>query len=112
LISRRTIIWFVLLLLFSSALAVRAYQYGRPCREWTAAHPGQDSHSIEQSKSPVGGDEVSFSPCGMWQNMPIWDELCAIAWLISLVGSVRSLAIDIYRWIIAKKSGNKPRMSY
>ena len=109
-ISRRTIIWFVLLLLFSSALWVRAYQYELPCREWTAAHPGQDSHSIEKNKSPTGEDEVSFSPCGLWENMPIWDELCAIAWLISLVGFLRSLAIDIYRWLIAKKAGHAPRM--
>jgi hypothetical protein len=109
-ISRRTIIWFALLLLFSAVLWVRESQEGSPCREGTAAHRGQDSHSIKQKQSSVVSDEATFSPCYIWQSMPIWAEFCAIAWLISLVGFLRSLAIDIYRWIIAKKADHAPRM--
>jgi hypothetical protein len=66
---------------------------------------------LAADESSVVGDQASFTPCYVWQSMTIWDELCAIAWLITLVGFLRSLAIDIYRWLIAKKAGHAPRMS-
>jgi hypothetical protein len=100
-ISRRTIIWFALLAVFTSALEVRNYQEQRPCREWKAAHRNQDA---KQANALAAGPDESvaadFNPCTlMWEAMPVWVKLCAIGWLVSAVGFIVSFIRDVWRWV-------------
>jgi hypothetical protein len=93
-ISRRTIFWFVLLLLSSAALWVHNYQESRPCREWKKAHL-----NAQPTAENTNEGEVSFSPCDvMWESMPLWVRVCALTWLISFVAFIKCLVVDLYRW--------------
>jgi hypothetical protein len=109
-ISRRTIIWFVLLLGFSAGLKYDAYQEDKPCRDWKAAHPGVDPKTDVGSDIalPDGMHEVSlFNSCTvvLWRSMPVWVKLCTLGWLVALIGFLRALSIDVYRWVMRRKLG-------
>ena len=57
-LSRGTIIWFLLLCVFSVPFGYAGYLYGKPCRDWKATHPGVDPYAHED-----GDPEVSFNAC-------------------------------------------------
>jgi len=88
-ISRKTIIWFLLLLMFTAALEFH----------WRA---------IEQKSlfKPVAVQEIlgnSFDLChDMWERMPIWVELCTLGWLVSLINFVANVFRDIRRWLLRR----------
>jgi hypothetical protein len=105
-----TIIWFVLLLGFSAGLKYDAYQEDKPCRDWKAAHPGVDPKTDvgRDIVLPDGTHEISFNVCNVvWRSMPVWVKLCALGWLVSLIGFLRSLSIDVYRWFLQRKFGRE-----
>ena len=98
-ISRRTLIWFVLLLLSSAALWLHNYQEGKPCREWKKAHVNAPP-TVESTNEA----DVSFSPCDvMWKSMPLWVKICTLTWLISFVAFIKCLVVDLYRWFLAQR---------
>lgn len=98
-ISRRTILWFVLLLLSSAALWLHNYQEAKPCREWKKTH--LNARPMVESTNEA---EVSFSPCDlMWESMPLWVKVSALTWLISFVAFIKCLVGDLYRWFLAQK---------
>ena len=100
-ISRATVVWLVLLLGFSAALWYDGYQQGAPCRQWKAAHPGVDPRKAEvMQEGPDPGFSESFNPCTVveWRSLPLWVKLCAIGWLISLIGFLQNLVRDIVRY--------------
>jgi hypothetical protein len=107
-ISRRTLIWFALLLVFTAGLQYDKYQTERPCREWKAAHPGVDPKTDVEKEIvlPDGTLEVSFNLCNvqLWSNQPIWVKLCVLGWLVSLIGFIQSLVRDIYRWVVMRRT--------
>ena len=100
-ISRATIIWFILLVAFTGALEIHNYEEQQPCRAWKAAHATQDPK--QASALTVGPDEsfaADFNPCTvMWEAMPLWVKLCSIGWLISVVGFVVNFIRDVLIWI-------------
>jgi hypothetical protein len=108
-ISKRTLIWFVLLLGFTAGLKSDAYQEDKPCRDWKAAHPGVDPKTDigRDVVLPDGTHEVSFNGCNVvsWRSMPIWVKLWVLGWLVSLVGFLRALSIDVYRRCMRRKLG-------
>lgn len=63
-LSRATIIWLVLLLGFTAALAWQNYEHGQPCRAWKAAHPGQEPWASQKIETGSDGSlEFAFNPC-------------------------------------------------
>jgi hypothetical protein len=105
-ISQRTIIWFVLLVLSSAALWLHTYQEGKPCREWKKTR-------LNASTAAGTGDaaEASFTPCDlMWGTLPLWVRVCAVTWLISLVAFIKCLLVDLYRWFSMRRQ--KRRLVY
>lgn len=96
-ISRKTIVWFLLLLSFTAALSVYGYREGTPCRAWKAAHPGQDPQG-QTSKETGEQIVVSFNPCTLWSSPPAGQQPCALGWLISLIGFFGSLGGDVIRF--------------
>jgi hypothetical protein len=106
-ISRVTVIWLVLLLGFSAALWYDGYQQAGPCRQWKAAHPGVDPNSLKDTveEEPDGTYTMSFNPCTVvvWRSMPFWVKLCAIGWLVSLIGFLRSFVRDVVRYLRARR---------
>jgi hypothetical protein len=66
-ISKQTIVWFVLLLLSSAALWLHTYQEGKPCREWKKTHLNASTTAGTED-----GAEASFTPCDlMWKPLPL-----------------------------------------
>jgi len=108
-ISQRTVVWFLLMLGFSADMEYDRWETNRPCREWKAVHPGVNpKNDVEEDYLlPNGTHVVSFNPCNivLWQSMPLWVKLCALGWVVSSIGFVRSLSIDIHRWFIHRRSG-------
>lgn len=101
-ISRRTIVWFVLLLCFTGGIELDRWQQNAPCREWKKAH-----HELSQvavfavvHAQDEGGDDTAFGPCNVmvWRSMPLWVQLCGLGWLVSAIGFLTSLGCDLWRW--------------
>jgi len=61
-ISRRTIIWFLLFVASWSFFAYRSWQFGKPCREWKRSHPQASTAQHESD----GSDTIEISPCNLW----------------------------------------------
>jgi hypothetical protein len=110
-ISRATITWFLLLAGFTAALAFSIYEEEAPCREWRKTHPSTSHRQAPVlDRYPVlldvqeTGETFSLSPCDMWSEQPLEDKLFAVGWLISLVGFLRSLSQDLWRWFRRPKT--------
>lgn len=106
-ISRRTIVWFLLLLGFSAGIEYDQWEVDRPCREWKAAHPGVDpkTDADKDELLPDGTHEMSFNPCNvtLWRSMPLWMRCCALGCLVSLIEFVHALSVDTFRWSIRRR---------
>jgi hypothetical protein len=96
-ISRRTIIFFLIAAASIGILTYRTWEQERPCREWRRAHDfGQpDAAPVRQ---PDGTVSVTFNPCGFWYEMPWIDKLLAMIGFSASVAFVISLVQDIVRW--------------
>ena len=101
-ISRRTIIWLLLLAASWGFLAYRSWHEGRSCREWMRANHGMSLPPPVQQ--PDGTYTVSFSPCDLWQSMPLIDELAALFAVITAVGFLSSLVKDIIHWMRLRRA--------
>ena len=99
-ISRTTVVWFVLLLGFSAALWYDGYRQAAPCRQWKATHPGVDPRKPELIQEGPDRGEWFFNPCTVvvWGSSPLWVKLCTIGWLVSLIGFLQNLVRDIVRY--------------
>lgn len=104
-ISRRTIVWFVLLMAFTVALSYEQYLFDKSCWEWRAHHFfGQTRETIS---SPDGNQVAVIDLCGMWYALPWWIDGTASGWLISFAAFVFSLASDLLRWRRLRKTGKR-----
>jgi hypothetical protein len=110
-ISRRTIVWFGLFVASTLVIGCVQWVWGRPCREWKAAH--HDVHAAYDDtaawREPDGTYVAAINPCTtwLWQGLSPWLKVCALAWLVSLIGFLRSLSIDVYRWFLQRKFGRE-----
>jgi len=106
-ISRRTIIWFLLLVASWGFLAYRAWVEEKPCRDWQKEvhQPATVQPELQQHDG-----EMSFvaDPCTLWSPTPVIDKLAALAGLISVVGFATSLIKDIFLWIRLRRSARDP----
>jgi hypothetical protein len=110
-ISKQTIVWFVLLLGFTSALEHRQWQWDRPCREWKATHPRVNPKTAHaENVGPDPGFTEEFNPCTMiwWEEMPLWVRLCSLGWLVSAVAFSVCLVQDVWWWW--KRRGEHPTL--
>lgn len=95
--SRRTIIWFVALLFFTCAVEYADYVNERPCWNYRRAH--RFFRSAETPNKLFAGDsEVSFNPCEMWYEMPIWVKVAVLGWIVAAIGFCASLMQDVWRF--------------
>jgi hypothetical protein len=97
-ISRRTIVFFVISIVCFGILKYRTWEQDRPCREWQRNHAqGQtDPPPVQQ---PDGSTEVAFNPCFMWREMPVIDKLLVLGGFVSSVAFVVSLIQDFVWWL-------------
>ena len=101
-ISRGTIVWFVLLMGFTAGLELREHQLQAPCRATNAR--AASYRAVAQDAAP---GENSFNLCGgMWESMPLWVKFCALGWLVSATGFVVNLIRDLRRWIGGRLNGD------
>ena len=97
-ISKRTIIFFLIAVASLGVLAYRTWELERPCREWKHSHDfGQsDPTPIRQAD---GTYIVTFNPCGLWYEMPWIDKVLALIGFSATVAFVISIIQDLVRWI-------------
>ena len=103
-ISRRTIIWFLLLIASWAFLAYRSWEDNRPCREWL--HENQGKPLPPPVLQPDGTYSVTLSPCGWWESMPLINRLVALFAVVAAIGFLSSLTKDIIRWIRHRQSSH------
>jgi hypothetical protein len=95
-ISRRTIIFFLIFVTSFAILTYRRWEQERPCREWKAHHFGQPEPA--PIRQPDGTVSVTLNPCGLWYAMPLVDMLLVLTGFSAGVAFVTSLIQDIVRW--------------
>jgi hypothetical protein len=97
-ISRRTIIFFLIAAASIGILTYRTWEQERPCREWRRAHDfGQpDPAPVRQ---PDGTVSVTFNPCDLWYDISWIDKLLFLTGFSASVAFVISLVQDIVRWV-------------
>jgi hypothetical protein len=96
-ISRRTIVFFLIAAASIGFLPYRIWEQERPCREWRRVHDfGQtDPAPVRQ---PDGTVNATFNPCNLWYDMPWIDKLLVLTGFSASVAFVISLIQDIVRW--------------
>ena len=101
-ISRATVVWFVLFVLSTLLLLGMQWEWSRPCREWKAAHPNIHAAYDDTAgwREPDGTYVAAINPCTtwLWQSLPLPVKLCSLGWLVSLIGFLRSFVGDIVRY--------------
>jgi len=95
-ISRRTIIFFLIAATSFGILTYRAWDENRPCREWRHAHPSDQPDAPVQQQD--GTSTFSFNPCALWYAMPPIDFLLAWTGFAASVAFIASLIQDLIRW--------------
>ena len=96
-ISRKTIIWFFLLLAFTGALEFHEYQLRAPCR-------AQKGKAIEVHTAFQDAPDFSFDLCNGYVDgpMPGWVKVCVLGWLVSGGAFVTDLVRDLWGWILRR----------
>jgi hypothetical protein len=97
LISRQTLIWFLIAVISTAIAAYRAWDEHHACEESVRAHT---SH-LPIPQSTIAPDQTSFvdfDPCGGLQSMSVMDELIALLSFASIVGTILSFLQDLVRW--------------
>lgn len=96
-ISRRTILFFIIAVTCFGILMARTWEQERPCREWKSVQP-----QVEVRSSPVsqedGSVSVAFNPCNVWYELPWLDKSLALGGFAASVAFVISLIQDLARW--------------
>jgi hypothetical protein len=95
-ISRTTVILFLLTVALWSLVYYVSWDFERPCREWRQSHAaGTSTDRTEQQ--PDGTDSVSFNPCNLWYAMPLLIKIPVLLAFVFTVAFLTSLVQDIAR---------------
>jgi len=96
-ISRRTILFFLIAVTCFSVLKYRTWEQVRPCREWKHNQvSGQPKPAPVQQ--PDDNFSATFSPCTLWHAMARLDKALAILGFASSVAFIISLVQDALVW--------------
>jgi hypothetical protein len=96
-ISRRTILWFVLFLVFVSGVVLRIDWEMATCRALMQQH-------VHQSSSAVASDEsntVSFSTadlCRPGDREPWWAMVFILGAFVAFIGTIIRFVMDVRIW--------------
>ena len=96
-ISRRTIIFFLIAAASIGLLAYRTWEQERPCREWRRSHDFRQSDPAPV-RQPDGTVSITFNPCNLWYGMFWIDKLIVLIGFSASVAFVISLVQDIVCW--------------
>ena len=96
-LSRRTILFLVLSLIFCGITAYRAHIEARPCESWKASHPSDKARSSE-IREPDGSYTVTFSPCEIWVEPSPVDKVFALSAFVTTIAFLGSFAQEVWRW--------------
>jgi hypothetical protein len=110
-ISRRTVIFFLIAAVSFGILTYRMWEQERPCREWKHSHPlGQPEPAPIQQ--PDGTVSITINPCDLWYDMFSWiDKLLGLTGFFASIAFVISLVQDLVRWFrrrsLARSTGTE-----
>lgn len=96
-ISRRTIIFFVLSVALCGVLAYQAREEQRPCREWKQTHPNYTDPPAQ--RQPDGTYTVSFNPCDLLIETTVFEKVVALSAFATVVAFWFLLVRDIVRGV-------------
>ena len=97
-ISRRTILFFLVAVLCVGVIKYQTWEQDRPCREW------KHHHSLNEPdpapiKQPDGNFTVTMTPCDFFPETSLADRLVALLGFASAVAFIISLIQDLLRWL-------------
>ena len=96
-ISRWTIFWFVLFLVFASGAVLRIDWEMATCRALTQQHVHQSSGAVASSE----GSSVTFSvahPCQQGEVEPWWAQFLIFGAFVAVIGTIIQFVIDVRIW--------------
>jgi hypothetical protein len=102
-ISRRTILFFLIAMACFSVLTYRTWEQERPCREWKHNH-GAGQPEPAPVQQPDGSFSVTFNPCSLWHAMAWLDKALALVGFASSVAFIVSLIQDVLIWQRKRRS--------
>jgi hypothetical protein len=102
-ISRRTIVFFLIAMTCFSVLTYRTWERERPCRECKHNH-GADQAESAPVQQPDGSFSVTFNPCNLWYAMAWLDQALALVGFASSVAFIISLIQDVLIWQRKRRS--------
>jgi hypothetical protein len=96
-ISRRTIVFFVLSAALCGVLAYQAREEQRPCREFRQKHPNYIDPPAQ--RQPDGTYTVSFNTCDFLIEPTAFEKVVALSAFVTVVAFCAMLAVDIGRGV-------------
>jgi len=99
-ISKRTIVWFVLLVGFSASLAYHRHTF---CNDVMSRPVPAVSVPDNSGAAPA----VGFDCHQMMETLPIWVDICSLGWLVSVTAFLRCLYFDLRDWTAARRRRRK-----
>src|ERR1017187_4995048 len=94
-ISRRTIVFFVLSVALCGVLAYQAREEQRPCREFRQTHPNYTDPPAQ--RQPDGTYTVWMNPCDFLIEPTVFEKVVALSAFVAVVAFCTMLAVDIGR---------------
>ena len=106
-ISRRTLLFFLVAVIAVGVFEYRTRELFRPCREW------KHHHSLsEPAPAPVQQPDGSFTatlnPCNFQPEASVFDRLVALLGFVFAIAFVTSLSQDLIRWV--KRRSPRPTL--
>ena len=95
-ISRRTILFFLVTVICVGVLEYRTRELFRPCREWKQHH-SLSAPEPAPSQQPDGSIAVTFNPCDFLPETSLVDRLVALLGFVSAIAFIISLIQDVMR---------------
>src|SRR5277367_3371711 len=102
-ISRRTILFFLIAIACVGVLRYRTWEQERPCREWKHNRQGGQPEPAPVQQ-PDGSFSVTFNPCNLWYAMAWLDKALALFGFASGVAFIISLTEDALIWHRKRRS--------
>jgi hypothetical protein len=102
-ISRRTILFFLIAMTCFSVLTYRTWEQERPCREWKHNHAAGQAEPAPV-RQPDGSFSVTLNPCNLWYAMAWLDRALALIGFASSVAFIISLIQDVLIWQRKRRS--------
>jgi hypothetical protein len=96
-ISQRTILWFVLLLVFASGAVLRIDWEVATCREFMRQHMHQSSSAVASDESNTVTIPAAFL-CQPGELEPWWAKLLILGTFVTFIGTIIRFVVDVRIW--------------